>query len=373
MTAISKRRNPTRISRTRRRRPTLELLEIRQLLSTYVVNNTNDGGPGSLRQAIVNSNGDTAQTNLITFNLGTSGIQTINILSALPAITQSVTIDGEVDSNGYPLVELNGAGAGSMTDGLMVVANDTTIETMIIDQFGRNGIDVSGNDDVIAGNDVGTDPMGTFGPRERRRGRVRHRGERQISRSIAGHGNVIMSNGGDGLQISGAGATGNVVEGNEIGGPRTLEESERRFGILVNSQASHNLIGTNGDGVNDSLERNYISGNASWGIQISGPGTRANVVAGNKIGTAVHGPSAVPNGGGGVSINDGATHNLIGTDGVSVDNAGEGNLISGNNGTGAAGDPDQRFRDQLQRRRRQPHRHRLAAANSHWATVALGS
>ena len=105
----------------------------------------------------------------------------------------------------------------------------------------------------------------------------------------------------------------------------------------MDSQASHNLIGTNGDGVNDALELNYISGNASWGIQISGPGNRANVVAGNKIGTAIHGLSAVPNGGGGVFINDGATANLIGTDGVSAANADEGNLISGNNGTGVAG------------------------------------
>ena len=40
-------------------------------------------------------------------------------------------------------------------------------------------------------------------------------------------------------------------------------------------------------------------------------------------------------------INNGATANLIGTDGVSVANADEGNLISGNNGTGAAGDHDQ--------------------------------
>ena len=73
MTAISSRRSPTRASRTRRRRPSVELLETRQLLTTFVVNNTNDGGPGSLRRAIVNSNGDTAQTNLITFDLGTSG------------------------------------------------------------------------------------------------------------------------------------------------------------------------------------------------------------------------------------------------------------------------------------------------------------
>jgi len=38
----------------RRSRPSLEALETRQLLSTYVVINTNDSGAGSLRQAIIN-------------------------------------------------------------------------------------------------------------------------------------------------------------------------------------------------------------------------------------------------------------------------------------------------------------------------------
>ncbi len=96
MTAISKRRSSTRTPRTRRRRPSVELLETRQLLTTFVVSNPNDSGRGTLRTAITDSNADTAQTNLITFDLGTSGIQTIDVLSPLPAITQPVTIDGNV-------------------------------------------------------------------------------------------------------------------------------------------------------------------------------------------------------------------------------------------------------------------------------------
>ena len=139
MTAISKRRSPTRTSRNRRRRLSVELLETRQLLSTFVVNNTNDSGPGSLRRAILNSNGDTAQTNLITFNLGTSGVQTINLLSALPAITQSVTIDGTTDEQRDPARRAERGGRGSTTDGLLVEADDTTIEGLIIVQFGGTG------------------------------------------------------------------------------------------------------------------------------------------------------------------------------------------------------------------------------------------
>ena len=37
----------------RRSRPRIELMEGRQLLSTFTVSNTNDSGPGSLRQAIL--------------------------------------------------------------------------------------------------------------------------------------------------------------------------------------------------------------------------------------------------------------------------------------------------------------------------------
>ena len=60
------------------------------------------------------------------------------------------------------------------------------------------------------------------------------------------------------------------------------------------------------------------------------------MIAGNDIGTGVHGAAAVPNGAGGVLINAGASNNLIGTDGSSS-HADEGNLISGNNAGGTPG------------------------------------
>ena len=338
MTAIRKRRSPTRISRTRRRRLSVEMLETRQLLSTYVVSNSNDSGPGSLRRAIGESNGDTAQANLITFDLGTSGVPTINLVSALPAITQSVTIDGTTESgySGSPLVQLNGAGAGSTASGLVVQADGTTIEGLTIIQFGGDGIDVSGSNDVIAGNDIGTDPALTAGIGNGGNGVTVTGSHNRVGASAAGYVNVITGNSGDGLLIAGAGATDNIVAGNFIGQHLLGNEGD---GIRVNSQASNNRIGTDGDGVNDDLERNVIGGNA-WGIQISGAGTHGNVVAGNYIGTGIQGAKGVPNSSGGVQISDGATANIIGTDGWShgVD---EGNLISGNNGGGARRDHDQ--------------------------------
>src|SRR6185369_5019268 len=61
--------------------------------ATFTVTPTADDGPGSLRQAIVDANAD-AVADTIAFAIATGGIPRIMPLSALPAITQPVTIDG---------------------------------------------------------------------------------------------------------------------------------------------------------------------------------------------------------------------------------------------------------------------------------------
>ena len=77
-----------------RLRPRVEWMEDRTLLSTFLVTNTDDSGPGSLRQAILDSNAATGTTNTIDFDIPGSGVQTIAPLSPLPAITNPVLIDG---------------------------------------------------------------------------------------------------------------------------------------------------------------------------------------------------------------------------------------------------------------------------------------
>ena len=61
--------------------------------TTYTVTTTADSGAGSLRQAILDANTN-AGADTIAFDIPGSGVHTITPLTALPAITQSLTIDG---------------------------------------------------------------------------------------------------------------------------------------------------------------------------------------------------------------------------------------------------------------------------------------
>ena len=85
--------------------------------------NTADSGPGSLRQAILDSDAATGTTNTIDFAIPGQGVQTIEPVSPLPAITNPVLIDGSSQPgyDGTPLIELNGSQAGT-GDGLTITA-----------------------------------------------------------------------------------------------------------------------------------------------------------------------------------------------------------------------------------------------------------
>ena len=61
--------------------------------ATYTVTTTADSGAGSLRQAITDANGSPGHDD-IAFNITGSGVHTIAPATALPTITDQVTIDG---------------------------------------------------------------------------------------------------------------------------------------------------------------------------------------------------------------------------------------------------------------------------------------
>ena len=82
-----------------------------------------------------------AANDRIYFNLP-SGSHTINVTSPLPNITDGVTIDGTTDSHfaGTPIIELNGANAGTTTIGINIRCPWNVIRGLVINRFARDGI-----------------------------------------------------------------------------------------------------------------------------------------------------------------------------------------------------------------------------------------
>lgn len=145
--------------------------------------------------------------------------------------------------------------------------------------------------------------------------------------------NVISGNINEGVRVDEA--SYNIIAGNIIGlrasGNAALPNMYS--GVTIVNDSTGNLVGTNGDGVNDAGERNIISGNGKVGIAvINRPDT--NVIAGNYIGTNAAGTAALGNGvafstGGGILV-AGSSGNMIGVNAGGGGQASERNVISGN-------------------------------------------
>ncbi|MCM3905878.1 MAG: hypothetical protein ND866_29665 [Pyrinomonadaceae bacterium] len=100
-------------------------------LLVFTVTNVNDSGPGSLRQALQDSN-NTGGTDTITFNIPGAGVQTITLSSGLPGQNQPVIIDGTTQPGfaGTPLIEINGNGVGG--DGPMGGGYNSTLSAGVV-------------------------------------------------------------------------------------------------------------------------------------------------------------------------------------------------------------------------------------------------
>ncbi len=148
-----------------------------------------------------------------------------------------------------------------------------------------------------------------------------------VGGTTSGSRNVISGNSADGVDVTGVGATGNVVLGNFIGtdvnGSAALANGGD--GVALDVGAAGNTIGGAALGAG-----NVISGNTGNGVEIGGPtiAVSGNVVLGNFIGTDVNGTAKLGNADG-VLIYNGSVANTIG--GTA---SGAGNLISGNSSNG---------------------------------------
>jgi hypothetical protein len=314
----------------------IECMEDRAMLSSISVLNTDDSGAGSLRQAILDANANVGADTIL-FAIGT-GQQTIQITTALPAITDPVTIDatsqpGHTDT---PLIVLNGSllPAQSFIDGLVVDTTDTTIKGLVVNGFSEGagiligGFGSSGVTNIhLEGNIIGLNAAGTAAVPNSDGVRISDGATLNVIGGAGVAGNVISGNSSYGVVIEDAGSSGNKVLGNAVGTSADRTAAiPNGYGVLVGGGATNNEIGSDVAG-----EGNLISGNTNDGVFIAGADTANNTVQGNRIGTNAAGTASLGTftTTAGILIQQGAHNNTIG--GLTP---GSGNQIAGVSGDG---------------------------------------
>ena len=302
-----------------------------------LVYNTNDSGPGSLRQAILDANAD-PDTSYIEFNIPGAGPHTITLTSGELTITESVIIDGtsEPDFAGAPVIEVTTALTPAINQGIVINADNSVVQGLVVNEVFGDAVVISGDNNVVRGNYIGTNVTGDASA-----------GNLGIGVHITGGGsnnlvggstpsdrNVISGNGGTGVRIF-TGSTGNHVAGNYIGTDVTGTVDLGNLGVGVSiTDGSGNIVGTDGDGVGDAGEGNVISGNEESGVRFGGNSMVNTVIAGNIIGLGADGTTPLGNTDDGIRIVANTGANRIGTNGDGVSDELERNIISANNRQG---------------------------------------
>jgi hypothetical protein len=260
-------------------------------VQVFTATNKQDSGPGSLRQSIIDADAR-ATPSIIDFDIPGSGAQTIAVGSTtglpLPDITAPVTIDGysqpgaspntlSAGNNAVLLVQLDGGSAGPNANGLTITGGNSTVQGLVINRFSGDGIQMTGNGatgNLVAGNYLGTDPSGT----------------------------VALGNLGNGVTVQ-IGANKNTIGGTTPGARNVISGNGGNGIYLLDGYV---------------LAGNYVTRN-----------TANNVIQGNFIGTDATGNVAVGNGNDGVFLDIVRVSETVG--GTAP---GAGNLISGNHASG---------------------------------------
>ena len=155
-------------------------------VNTFVVNSTLDGidastadnicqtatvGQCTLRAAIMQANAtaNVGGPDVIAFNISPGGPAPILVgAGGLPTITtQPVVIDGTTQPGfvGSPLIVLNGIGAGAGANGITITSFNNTIRGLVINSFAGNGVLITGagaTGNLLQGNYIGTNVASTI-------------------------------------------------------------------------------------------------------------------------------------------------------------------------------------------------------------------
>ncbi|MBN8249174.1 MAG: hypothetical protein J0L84_17230, partial [Verrucomicrobia bacterium] len=306
---------------------------------TFVVTHTGDTGPGSLRQAILDSNATPTSGNRIEFDIPGDGIQVIQPATALPEITTAVTLDGHTQPGARANTLADGNDAvlrihlvsppATFGAGLVVSDSGSVVRGLAISGFAP-GIALRGTNNTVAGCWIGLAPDGTerqnfqgllldLGRRNRVGGESpadrnvisgnRDGGIRILAPETVVAGNFIgtdptgrtaRSNGGNGIEIlnggdvtiGGAVASARNVIGGHLTGIQAIQVSTL---LIANNHIGVDVTGTNAlgnstgvelsDVINARVDANVISANRFLGVSVGGSRDGNNVLTGNAIGT----------------------------------------------------------------------------------------
>ena len=279
-----------------------------------------------------------AGADTITFNVSTacsSGVCTIVPSSALPIISEPVTIDGYTQPGSAPntdpsgnnailKIEVDGTALSLAGGVLSLAADDSIVRGLVVNRagLGTSAIQINGGNNRIEGNFLGTNAAGTAALGNSAHGVIVETGSANV---IGGAGpaarNVISGNNGNGVYLVGVSfaTSGNVVQGNFVG---TSADGAAGLGNLANGIQVSNTP-------NNLVAGNLVSANRFSGVFLLNGATVGNVIRGNRIGTDVTGTIALGNTFEGVRIDPTAGGNTVGGG-----TPGEGNVIAGNGEAG---------------------------------------
>ncbi len=233
----------------------------------------------------------------------------------------------------YIGLNANGTGAiGNTQDGVTIydVPGNTVGGTSagarnIISGNGNAGVDMAitgASANTVLGNYIGTDVTGKLAiPNQTNGVIIDGVSGNTIGGTNVGAGNIISGNQQNGVLITAAGASGNLVQGNFVGVDSTGTNA------LPNAYGGIQILGASGNLVGGANGGNVISGNTLSGVMLANSGGGANIVQGNLIGTDSSGKKAVPNAQAGIYI-------LVPGNTIGGPTAAARNVVSGNSQNG---------------------------------------
>jgi CSLREA domain-containing protein len=273
-----------------------------------------DAADCTLREAISAANARLGPQ-VIFFDIPGSVPITMQPSTALPPLTEAVTIDGTTQPGfaGVPAIVLDGA-LTSSGDGLVLApgSGGSTVRGLVIDGFQLgNGIVIQSDGNTVEGSYIGTTSNG-FNARPNVEGiEIDGGSNNTIGGTAAGARNVISANNDAGVLIDGrlSGADGNTVAGNYIGVDATGQLADGNLGPGVWVMGATNTTVGGATLADANVIANNFNDVFLGDFKTPTTGTQTTV-RNNSLGLSGDQTISFPNSGNGVEVMDGGSNTI---------------------------------------------------------------